>query len=288
MSERTPASPVETFFPRLYLQRAIERQRLSHAYLFLGPHGGGKIAFAREFAQTLFCRAGRPCGRCASCRSIQHDNHPGVTFYRPPEGKLVIDIETIRQLCERSHFCREHVFLAVIEKAERMTVPAANALLKTLEEPGGEFIVVLTAATTGGLLPTVVSRCHRVYFPYVLIGAEAPPGGVEDERPEVDESLLREFSAADFHARHDIRAWLDRVVAQSGTGRRKVHDLLAWLIFRCRARLESAAAGDLDRWLDLVHELLECEQSLDANASPDLVLERLLFLLERWDALASL
>ena len=144
-----------------YLRKAREKGRLSHAYLLVGAPGTGKTRLCLDFARTLFCENGARGGcDCRQCRSIEHGNHPGVTEYGPPEGKKIIDIDTIREVSERSHYRRDHTFIAIIEGAERMSNPAMNAILKTLEEPAGDFIIMLTAASTGNLLPTVVSRCQ--------------------------------------------------------------------------------------------------------------------------------
>ena len=253
-------------FPREFLKRALESRRISHAYLFVGPASSGKRDVALEFSRRLFCEAGGDCRRCGNCRRIDHGNHAGVTVYAPGEGRTVFDIDTVRDVCERSHFSRDHAFVAILEGADRLTVPAANALLKTLEEPPGEFILILLAASTGSLLPTIVSRCHRLYFAATL------EHGAEER---VDSEVLAELAHEDFFARTDPGQWLARVVPSVKGSRERLRELTLALLARYRGILETVSGAQLDHHLETLELLLDLGDALEGNVNPDLVLEKL-------------
>ncbi len=157
-----------------YLRMACSDGRLSQAYCFFGPPGVGKRAAALALAQTANClaeaartpeAAGDACGVCAACRKIAAGLHPDVTEVRP-EGKTVITIDQIREVTARAalrtYEGRTKVF--ILDPAELMQEPAANAILKTLEEPAGASLFILVTAAPSALLPTILSRCQGVRF----------------------------------------------------------------------------------------------------------------------------
>jgi DNA polymerase-3 subunit delta' len=135
--------------------------RVSHATLIVGPSNIGKTTLARLFAQALNCTGSPiPCGECLSCRKIVSGNHPDVRILDTPDEALKINEvrDLQRELALSPHEGRWRI--AVLSDFERATLEAANALLKTLEEPPAHVVLILTAAETGGLLPTIVSRCQ--------------------------------------------------------------------------------------------------------------------------------
>lgn len=151
------------------LERAVLTEQVSHAYLLTGPERIGKTTLALAFARLLQCtgrdtRAPDSCGTCPSCRKIEHANHPDVTLVEPPEGKHWLSIELIRDLQRAASLApyegRWRIF--VVPRAERMRAEAVNALLKTLEEPPPNVVLVLTSSEPELLLPTVISRCQVV------------------------------------------------------------------------------------------------------------------------------
>lgn len=145
------------------LQRAVRLNRVAHTYLFTGQEGIGKTHLARYLAAMLNCPGeGPPCGECDSCLHIARDAHPDVLLVRPQEGRLKID-----QIREAQHSLSLSPFaaswrVAIITDFQKATPEAANALLKTLEEPASRAVIILTATDPSLLLPTVVSRCQVI------------------------------------------------------------------------------------------------------------------------------
>ncbi|MBS4179756.1 DNA polymerase III subunit delta' [Lederbergia citrea] len=155
-------------FAAKMLKNSIEKKRVAHAYLFEGDHGTGKRAASMLMAETLFCEKlinnYIPCGSCINCKRIKTGNHPDVHVVQP-DG-LSIKIEQIRSL--RTEFSKSGVEsnkkLYIIIDAEKMTISAANSLLKFLEEPNSETMAFLVTDQSQRILPTILSRCQSIAF----------------------------------------------------------------------------------------------------------------------------
>ena len=146
------------------LNRSLASGRLAHAYLFSGPDGVGKRLMALALARAIVCHEQRGCGDCQACRKIDHRNHPDLHVLEPDGNSIKIEqvrsfqkdlnlkpLEATRKIC-------------LIEEADSMTVGAANALLKTLEEPRGDTLLILLTAQPNRLLETIRSRCQPLPF----------------------------------------------------------------------------------------------------------------------------
>ena len=155
------------------LWQAQRQKRLPHAMLFVGPEGVGKTRFAQAIAQSLFCanpdKNGLSCGTCRHCHLFQAGNHPDFQQIVPDEGSKSgeIKIDTIRNLIGSAALTAQSggYKLALVKPAERMNKSAANSLLKTLEEPVPNTIVILVSHQPSRLLPTIRSRCQHFNFP---------------------------------------------------------------------------------------------------------------------------
>lgn len=150
------------------LRRAVHRDRLHHACLFVGPEGTGKRTVATALAAVVQCRvgAGDACGECPSCLCVRDGNHADVHWLEQRKGKRDISIEQVRELQRQLvlHRFTGTKKIAIIDPLTRVNLPAQNALLKTLEEPPDHSLLILIAESTGGVLPTVLSRCLRLRF----------------------------------------------------------------------------------------------------------------------------
>jgi DNA polymerase-3 subunit delta' len=150
------------------IRRALESGRLPAAYLFTGPAGSGRRKTALAVAASLNCEAGPvACGECRSCRSAAAGAHPDVHLIARRAGKKEIIIEQVREeILGKAYLSpfsgRCSVF--VVDGAEDMNQHAANAFLKTLEEPPAVSRFILVAPGRETLLPTVASRCQEVAF----------------------------------------------------------------------------------------------------------------------------
>ena len=149
-------------------RRSIRGGKTSHSYIFEGPVGCGRRKTALALIQALFCPAADDdsCGVCPSCRKVAGNTHADIHFIEPLPDKRDISIEQLREM-QRVVALRPYEAprkACIIEPAERMSVNAANSLLKTLEEPPGNAIIILLAENADMLLPTIRSRCQVVRF----------------------------------------------------------------------------------------------------------------------------
>lgn len=148
----------------------IEEQRLPHALLFSGPADTGKKRFADALLSGLLCEQPRQhfaCGECKSCNLRGQSSHPDLKVICPEEGKRQISVDQVRVL---QQFTGQRAFreggkkLVLLYPAEAMNAFTANALLKTLEEPAGDTVIVLLSHAPSQLLPTIRSRCLQMNF----------------------------------------------------------------------------------------------------------------------------
>lgn len=149
------------------LSRSLAAGRIPHAYIFRGPEGVGKMLFARGLAAAINCRDNEgvdACGQCPSCRKFASMNHPDFQVVSPDKG--VIRIEQIRRLTRELSYppYESAMRVVVLEDVQTMRREAANSLLKTLEEPPENNVLILTADSSQEILATLISRCQVVPF----------------------------------------------------------------------------------------------------------------------------
>lgn len=145
------------------LRRVLASGRLAHAYLFHGPEGVGKRLMALALVRALFCSHGG-CGNCAACRKVDHFNHPDLHLLEPDGNSIKIEqVRTIQREFSYRPLEASHK-VCLVETPEKMQPAAANALLKTLEEPSGVALFILLSAHPEQVLPTIRSRCQPLPF----------------------------------------------------------------------------------------------------------------------------
>jgi DNA polymerase-3 subunit delta' len=153
------------------LRKGLAQGRFPHAFLFVGPEGVGKKTFAVTLAQALLCErvpetALDPCGTCPSCLQVKAGTHPDLLQVERPEDKHELPIKVIRDLCldlglKPMHGSRR---VAIVDDADDLNDEAANAFLKTLEEPPPGSVLILVGMSAEVQLDTIVSRCRVVRF----------------------------------------------------------------------------------------------------------------------------
>jgi DNA polymerase III subunit delta' len=146
------------------LRRSLAANRVAHAYLFEGIEGCGKMMTALSLVETLFCDSGQTCGTCPSCRKMAGRQHPDLHLLEPEKG--VIKIDRIREIQKELSLrpVEAPKKVCIVSQADRMNQAAANAFLKTLEEPPGNALLILLSDTPTALLSTILSRCQRLRF----------------------------------------------------------------------------------------------------------------------------
>ncbi|WP_219834695.1 DNA polymerase III subunit delta' [Paenibacillus sp. R14(2021)] len=148
------------------LQYALTSGKVSHAYLFSGPPGSGRMGMAMAFAKALFCsEAGDDaCGHCLECRKFEHGNQPDLHIVEPDGNSIKIDQirELQRELAYRNINTARKIY--IMQRAETMTLQAANSLLKFLEEPQSAVVAILLTENGQAMLPTIRSRTQWVPF----------------------------------------------------------------------------------------------------------------------------
>ena len=152
------------------LANVMQNGRLAHAYMFVGPTDSGKGETAKAVALLVNCDnadliQGHSCGVCPACLKMSCGPHPDIHIVYSDDGET-IKIDQVRELLAQSRLrpfeARRKVF--IIRNVEQLTAEGANALLKTLEEPGGNSLFILTTAHLEKNLDTILSRCQRMTF----------------------------------------------------------------------------------------------------------------------------
>lgn len=144
------------------IEQDIKSGNLAHAYLFAGPSSVGKFAIARRFVNILQC-PNNLCNECPTCKQLKGGNHPDTVVLKEMDES--IKIEQIRDIISRLQMTKQAKYkILLIKGAERLTPEAANCLLKTLEEPPPNTLIIMTTSNIREILPTIISRVRLLKF----------------------------------------------------------------------------------------------------------------------------
>ena len=269
------------------LKRGLERSALSHAYLFTGPSHIGKTTLALNLAMALNCpEAGAPCNECDSCRKISEGKHADIRIIGleinedSPDGRLKTEI-SIEQIREVQHTASMPPFegsykVFIIEGAERLSLEAANSLLKTLEEPE-EKVVFLLLTVNEKLLPeTIVSRCQVIRLSPVaseiIEKALIEKYKTEPDKARVLASLSRRCpgwavtAAGDDNLLRQRAEWMEEIIEAMNSGIEERFTYAAQLAARFN-RDRDLVYEKLELWLDLWRDLMLIKVGSDINVT---------------------
>ena len=149
-----------------HVKKAIANHKISHAYILTGEAGMGRKSIANAFAMTLLCEKGgsEPCMSCHSCKQVMSGNHPDL-IYVTHEKPGSIGVDDVREQINDTIMIRpysSYYKIYIVDEAEKMTVQAQNALLKTIEEPPSYAVIILITTNQEAFLPTILSRCVQM------------------------------------------------------------------------------------------------------------------------------
>jgi DNA polymerase III subunit delta' len=205
------------------LGRSLATGKIAHAYLFDGTEGCGKKKTALAFIEAVFCGQSTACGHCPSCRRIASMQHPDLHLVEPDGAYIKIDQirELQRDLAFRPFEAPKKA--CIIDVVDRLNPAAGNALLKTLEEPPGNALLILITANPDSVLPTILSRCQRLHFaalPEATIATLLRENGTEPESARIvaalaGGSMRKAMEIGEETAIHERKSFLERICSLS-------------------------------------------------------------------------
>jgi DNA polymerase III subunit delta' len=298
--------------PFAKIRQDAESERLAHALLITGTVGSGTAEFSREIAAYMLCQSPgeNACGSCKACQLFDAGSHPDLRLLEPEGAAKSIRVDQIRSL---TGFIAQTPQigswkLVIIEMADRMNQNAANALLKMLEEPAGNSLILLATERPQMLLPTVRSRCSQIRIKTPSVNQSVTYLVGQGMSQEQAEQLVGQVGARPIQ----IQDWLEQdILPQWQTSMEKLQALdtgqtsamtvaselasmdfsllISWAMQFVAGRSRLLAFTDRGRshaYLELFERLKDCRRELDAgtNPNPQLALE-ILFL--QWQSVVQ-
>ncbi|MDT2595483.1 DNA polymerase III subunit delta' [Enterococcus dongliensis] len=294
------AQKLQTIQPIVFrqLQNSFEHGRLAHAYLFEGDQGTGKAELALWFVKHLFCLAlqdGMPCEKCNNCLRIASKDHPDVVEIEPDGQSIKVDqIRALQGELAKSGF-ESAKKVVIIHQAEKMNVSSANSLLKFLEEPSANFMIILETQSLGKILPTIRSRCQIIHFQglstkrlQARLEAEQIPAKTAELLANLTNSYGKavEISKDEWfnEARDAVIQWFNYLEKNDPqafiyvqkklvkTFKDKIQqqfafELLAYFVKEKRNQLMGQKQSGLENYNRWLEEVLSASQKLEANVS---------------------
>lgn len=294
------AKKLQTIQPIVFrqLQNSFEHGRLAHAYLFEGDQGTGKAELALWFTKHLFCldlQDAMPCEKCNNCLRITSKDHPDVVEIEPDGQSIKVDqIRALQSELTKSGF-ESAKKVVIIHQAEKMNTNSANSLLKFLEEPPANFMIILETQSLGKIIPTIRSRCQIIHFQ--ALSTERLQSRLEAEQIPVKTAKLLanltnsytkavEISKDEWfnEARDVVIQWFNYLEKNDPqafiyvqkklvkTFKDKMQqqfafEMLAYFVKEKRDQVMKQSQADLNTYNYLLEEVLSASQKLEANVS---------------------
>ncbi len=247
---------------RRLLEKSILNKRLAHAYIFSGPAEADILSFSRNLAQFLVCQDMSGCDECGNCRTLKAGSNAD---YLEIAGTEAIKIESIRDLAYKlalKPYAAAYK-VAVIGNAHNLTTEASNALLKVLEEPKPNTVLILATDNVHKLLPTISSRAQKMHF-------VAPP--------EVD-GVIAGDDVKEVHESYDRfvgKSLGDKLILAAELAEKETEEVNAFLTHALRKMQkvlrENPSVGQVER----VRAVLRAQRLLGQNVNAKLLLSELM------------
>lgn len=246
------------------LQNAISQNRVAHAFLFTGPRGVGKTSTARILAKALNCEKGPqtdPCNQCSVCKEISAGNSIDVIEI---DGASNRGIDEVRELKENVRYtpAKSRYKIFIIDEVHMLTLPAFNALLKTLEEPPPHIVFIFATTEPHKIPATILSRCQRYDFKRIPLTeiVQHLRRIVDDEKIEISQRGLSLIARESEGSMRDAQSLLDRLISYGGDKIRdeEITGVLGLIDQKMLSdTIEAIAERDAGRCLEIVEQIYQ-------------------------------
>jgi DNA polymerase-3 subunit gamma/tau len=246
------------------LQNAISQNRVAHAFLFTGPRGVGKTSTARILAKALNCEKGpqiNPCNQCSVCKEISGGNSIDVIEI---DGASNRGIDEVRELRENVRYtpAKSRYKIFIIDEVHMLTLPAFNALLKTLEEPPSHIVFIFATTEPHKIPATILSRCQRYDFKRISLAEiiQHLRRIVDEEKIEISQRGLSLIAREAEGSMRDAQSLLDRLISYGGNQIRdkEITEVLGLIDQKMLSdTIEAIAERDAGRCLEVVEQIYQ-------------------------------
>lgn len=244
------------------LHSQLSSDKISHAYLFSGPRGTGKTTVARILAKAVNCQkmseSGEPCNKCDSCLAITADRHLDVLEIDAASNRGIDDIRALRESIKLVPVTAKYK-VYIVDEVHMLTAEAANALLKTLEEPPIHAIFVLCTTTPQNLPETIISRCLRFnFFPATQAQISQNLKKIADaEGKKIPDEIFPRVAAKSSGSFRDSVVLLEKIFVAPVLDEEMITGLLAGVSFEILAKLaQNLADKDTKGAILMINDLI--------------------------------